>query len=249
METTRIGEVPPFLGADLTDRYARNVRPIDVCGLAPEGVGFTVRFWTWTWDPAPNAVDADWVVKEFESRASMLDGPQALARVPEKMRACERLTGAPGKTPHQRPALHLPFAGFVNSALDLFAALQSSGVPISPAAGLHGCGEVYPGDMWSALRRGLPKKTTRAGRRLRACILTTLGVRGLPELPTHDQNDAAIGAMAAAALAGAVPGVGAQLIGDAVVVGPAGELREGPMVRLSVTSVDLRGRLAELVVA
>ena len=170
----------------------------------------------------------------------MLDGPQGLARAPATMRACERLTGAPGKTPHQRPAFYVPFAGFIHSSVELFAALHTAGILISPVAGQQGCGEVYPGDMWTALVPRLPKKGTPEGDRLRSAMLGLLGVTRLPPNVTHDQNDAAIAAVAAAALDGVVPGVAAQLVGDALHIDKGGILREGPMVRLSLTSADLR---------
>jgi hypothetical protein len=101
--------------------------------------------------------------------------------------------------------------------------------------------------MWSALipRRG--KKGTPEGDRFRSAALGILGVTGLPANVTHDQNDAAIAALAAAALDGVVSGVAAQLVGDALYIDKSGILREGPMVRLSVTSSDLRLRLTSLV--
>jgi hypothetical protein len=74
-----------------------------------------------------------------------------------------------------------------------------------------------------------------------------LGVTGLPANLTHDQNDAAIAALAAAVLDGVVSDVAAQFVGDALYFDKDGVLREGPMVRLSVTSADLRRRLTSLV--
>lgn len=245
MKTSRTGSVPSFLGADLTDRYARSPRPIDVCGLGPrrEG-GFDARFWTWTWDAAPAPLGVEAIAEEIlAARVTMLDGPQGLALPPGTMRVCERQTGAPGHTPHVPPALDRPFSGFVRSGLDLFGRLHGVGVPISPAAGQTGCGEVYPGDMWTSLIRGLAKKDTPLGRVQRRAILELLGVHGLPALPSHDESDAAVGALAAAALDGAVPGVGAQLVGGALVVDGAGTLREGPMVRLVVVDSTLRQAL------
>lgn len=249
MRTTRVGEVSRYLGVDLTDRYARTPRAIDVCGLTPlPGGTFVARFWTWTWDAAPGPLEIGPIVEEILlARVAMLDGPQALARPPAAMRVCERLTGAPGKTPHQRPEFYVPFAGFIHSSVELFSALHAAGVPISAVAGQQGCGEVYPGDMWTAIVPGLAKKGTPEGDRLRSAALGLLGVTGLPANVTHDQNDAAIAALAAAALDGAVPGVAAQLVGDALSVDKAGILREGPMVRLGVTSAELRRRLTSLV--
>jgi hypothetical protein len=251
MRTTRAGDVPPFLGADLTDRYARSPRAIDVCGLTPmPGGKFSARFWTWTWDAAPHPLDVAPIVDEIQlARVTMLDGPQGLARPPATMRVCERLTGAPGKTPHQRPSSYMPFAGYINSSLDLFEALHAGGVPISPVAGSinKGCGEVFPGDIWASLVIGLPKKGTPDGDRLRISILRLLGLVDLPASLTHDQNDAAVGALAAAALNGATAGFAAQLVGDPLYVDGLGVLREGQMVRLGVTSPDIRHRLLALI--
>jgi hypothetical protein len=249
MRTTRTGEASRYLGADLTDRYARAPRAIDVCGLTPlPGGTLVARFWTWTWDAAPSPLEVGPLDDEIRlARVAMLDGPQGLARPPAAMRACERLTGAPGKTPHQLPPFYVPFAGFIHSSVELFAALHAAGVPISPIAGQQGCGEVYPGDMWTTVVSGLPKKGTPEGDRLRGAALGMIGVTGLPANVTHDQNDAAIAALAAAALDGVVSGVAAQLVGDALYIDKGGTLREGPMVRLGVTSADLRGRLTSLV--
>ena len=38
-----------YLGVDLTDRYASNLRPIDVCGLACTDGRLEATFWHWTW--------------------------------------------------------------------------------------------------------------------------------------------------------------------------------------------------------
>ena len=115
MKTTRTFEVSPYLGADLTDRYARAPRAIDVCGLTPlPGGAFAARFWTWTCDVAPRPLEVGPLVEEIQqARVAMLDGPQGLARPPAAMRVCERLTGAPGRTPHQLPPFYVPFAGFI----------------------------------------------------------------------------------------------------------------------------------------
>jgi hypothetical protein len=146
MRTTRTGrDVSRYLGADLTDRYAQAPRAIDVCGLTPlPGGTFAARFWTWTWDVGPRPLVVGPLVDEIDrARVVMLDGPQGLARPPASMRVCERLTGAPGKTPHQRPPLHVPFAGFINSSVELFEALHAAGVSISPVAGNKGLSDNY----------------------------------------------------------------------------------------------------------
>lgn len=98
MRTDWSGDVPRYLGADLTDRYAHARRPIDVCGLAPlPGGTFSAQFWTWTWDAGPGPLTLGSVADEIDqARVVMVDGPQGLARPPAQMRVCERLTGAPG---------------------------------------------------------------------------------------------------------------------------------------------------------
>ena len=98
---------PPYLSADLTDRYAHGCRAIDVCGLTPSANGeLEASFWHWDWDPAPRALDVRVRAEEFSAaRCSMLDGPQGLARPGQSMRACDRAAGAPAKVPDQRPEL------------------------------------------------------------------------------------------------------------------------------------------------
>jgi hypothetical protein len=79
---------------------------------------------------------------------------------------------------------------------------------------MGGISEVYPGDIWHRLvGRTMPKKSTHEGRRARKQILQALGVIDLPDLPTHDQNDACISALMAAAADGKVGGVSLRGIG------------------------------------
>src|SRR5205807_7803953 len=139
---------------------------------------------------------------------------------------------AVGKTPDARPALSKPFAGFIWSSLDLFNALKKAGARISPLGFVGGVSEVYPGHIWTILgnRHVLPRKSTPAGRAVRKRILEVLGVVGLPGLLTHDQNDACVAALIAAAADGKVPGVSVASIGSALLVDMDGTLREGPMV-------------------
>jgi hypothetical protein len=55
---------------------------------------------------------------------------------------------------------------------------------------MGGISEVYPGDIWHRLvGRTIPKKSTQEGRRVVKQILQALGIIGLLDLPTHDQND------------------------------------------------------------
>jgi hypothetical protein len=233
-------KVPEYVGADLTDRYSGDCRDVDVCGLTPdESGGLRALFWRWHWDPAPKPLDVAVVASELAAaRVSMVDGPQALAINGNTLRLCERQSAAVGKTPDARPALSKPFAGFICSSLDLFNALHRGGTRISPLGFVGGVSEVYPGHIWAILgnRRVLPRKSTQAGRAVRMRILEALGVIGLPELPTHDQNDACVAALIAAAADGRVPGVSVASIGSALLVDIEGTLREGPMVIPQVTA-------------
>jgi hypothetical protein len=128
--------------------------------------------------------------------------------------------------------LSKPFAGFIRSSLDLFAGMEKAGTVISPPGFVGGASEVYPGHIWNILGgdRTLPKKSTEEGRRARRRILEALGVCGLPSLPTHDQNDACVSALLAAAADGVVPGVIPHAIGSPLLIDRFGVLREGPMV-------------------
>jgi hypothetical protein len=71
---------------------------------------------------------------------------------------------------------------------------------------------------------------------VRKRILEILGVCGLPDLPTHDQNDACVSALLAAAADGRVPGVTLLAIGSPLFADTNGTLREGPMVIPKVTT-------------
>jgi hypothetical protein len=126
MYSSLTGSVPPYIGVDLTDRYAIGCKAIDVCGLSPgTGAGLTASFWSWQWDPAPQRLSMSPIIKELNaSKVAMVDGPQGLAEIGCTLRACERQGAAVGKTPHERPAIGKPFAGFVCSSLDLFGAFS-----------------------------------------------------------------------------------------------------------------------------
>jgi hypothetical protein len=141
------------MGADLTDRYSSTCRGIDVCGLTRgEGSKLTASFWFWHWDAGPRRLDVTGLARELRTvRAAMLDGPQGLATQGQSLRVCERQSAAVGKTPDSQPALARPFAGFIRSSLDIFAALKLTGIEISPARFLGGVSEVYPGHIWTIL--------------------------------------------------------------------------------------------------
>jgi hypothetical protein len=113
----------------------------------------------------------------------------------------------------------------------LFAALAQAGTPISPPGFSDGASEVYPGHLWKILAGpGLPKKGTVEGRVRRKRILESLGISGLPDLPTHDENDACVAAVLAAAADGAVPGMTLKGVGVPLISDPDGTLREGLIV-------------------
>jgi hypothetical protein len=125
-----------------------------------------------------------------------------------------------------------PFAGFIRSSVELFSAFAAFELSVSPSQFMGGISEVYPGDIWHRLvGRIIPKKSTHEGRRARKLILESLGIIGLPELPTHDENDACISALIAAAADGKVNGMSVRGIGSPLVRGRDGTLREGPIVR------------------
>ena len=220
-----------------------------MCGLTPARDGrLHAAFWLWRWDRAPQPLDVAPIAPEFRAaRVAMLDGPQALACPGTALRVCERRPACVGKTPDTRPALSKPFAGFIRSSLDLFAALKAERIAVSPPVFTGGVSEVYPGHIWTILsgRRPLPRKATEAGRRVRKRILEALGLSGLPALPTHDENDAAVAALVAAAADNQVSGVSVHSLGDRLSIDPDGVLREGPMIVPELTPA-VAARLAEL---
>jgi hypothetical protein len=233
MKTTRRNQPVDYLGADLTDRHSRGRRPIDVCGVAcTKENRLRAAFWQWEWPVARGNLDLSSIASEVRNaKSTMLDGPQGLASIGESMRACERQSGAVGKTPDTMPVFGRPFTGYIRSSVELFSAFVQAGFSVSPADFTGGVSEVYPGNIWGRLaRRALPKKSTAEGRRARKYILQSLGVLDLPELPTHDENDACIGAVMAAAADGKVPGVSVRGLGLPLVIDAGGTLREGPMV-------------------
>ncbi len=232
LKTSRVGPVPPYIGADLTDRYSKRCRPVDVCGLTPTKRGqFKATFWEWLWDPAPEPLDAKPIVAELrKARCAMLDGAQALARPGRSQRECDRAARAAGRVPDRRPDLSRPFGGFICSSLDLFAALTKARLKISPRRPGVGIGEAYPGAIWTRLAKTrLPHKKTPQGRASRVKLLRTWRVV-CPPRPNHDQLDAAIAALVAAAAAGAVPGMAVESVGEPLRSDKGGALREGTMI-------------------
>lgn len=249
MESSLNGNVPEYIGADLTDRYSSQCRDVDVCGLTTDtSGGFRASFWVWRWDPAPQPLDAAAIAAEISAaRTALLDGPQGLAVKGSSLRVCERQSAAVGRTPDRRPGLARPFAGFICSSLDLFANLKRIGLAISPPTFVGGASEVYPGHIWTILSRShmLPAKSTDTGRLIRMRMLECSGVHGLPALPTDDQNDACLAALMGAAADNGVPGLRAVAIGLPLCTDFDGTLREGPMI-VPMVAASTAGMIADL---
>ena len=248
MKTTRDSTEPvDYLGIDLSDRYAKNIRPNDVCSLTSiECNKLSAAFWVWKWPDPEHRLNVSEITKEIgAAKSTMIDGPQALAAIGNTLRGCERTCGAAGKTPDVLPPLGKPFAGFVRSSVELFRAFAEADFSVSPSQFIGGISEVYPGDIWHRLvGRTIPKKSTREGRRARKLILQAFGIIGLPELPTHDQNDACISALIAAAADSKISVMDVRGIGLPLVRDPNGMLREGPIV-IPLPSDELRQTLRE----
>jgi hypothetical protein len=141
MKTNRGKQPADYLGADLTDRHSRGRRAIDVCGLiCAEENRLRAAFWQWKW-PAPQGnLDISSIAPEIRNaKSTMLDGPQGLASISESMRACERQSGAVGKTPDSIPALGRPFTGYIRSSIELFSAFAQGGFKVSPTGFTGGC--------------------------------------------------------------------------------------------------------------
>jgi hypothetical protein len=221
-----------WVGADLTDRYARTPRPIDVCWLAEtEDATFLAYFGTWDWGPSNQRVDASSLLLELKgARGVALDGPQGLAAQSKSMRECERQLGAAGKTPDARPSGNRPFAGYINSSLDLFAALAAVGLELDDVR-TGAVAESYPGACWAPLTSSkLDKKDTVEGRRQRWQVLQAFGVSAgnvAVGIPTHDQLDAAIGALLSAAKHDRVRNLKVDLVGTPGFADASGLWREG----------------------
>ena len=128
-----------YIGGDLTDGYARSPRAADICGLDPQEGRLVARFWTWTYESGIADVSA-LVPEVTAARGTVLDGPHALANKGAALRECERLTAAAGKTPGDFPEPTRPFAGFIRTSVELFAALDKAGVSIGadPLSGPRG---------------------------------------------------------------------------------------------------------------
>jgi len=243
MLTTLNVTPPPFIGVDPTDRHARSPRPMDACGLTPlPGGRFATTFWQWQWPAHGERLDVSPLLRELNGwRITAIDGPQGLARPGARMRECERRLAAAGKTPDVPPEQG-PFAGFVRSSVELFAALHAARVPVSAEGASRGVYEVYPGRLWPELAGiRLPNKGSAEGRATRGSLLAALGVVFDESVAlTHDQLDACVAAVVAAALGGAIAGLEVRRAGLPLGVDTANLLREGPILHLEVTGAALR---------
>lgn len=224
------GRHADYLGIDPSDRYARLPRPIEVCGLylQPDRT-LAARFWQWSWSAPGVPLEVAALLPELcAARAALVDGPQALARPGACLRASERLCATAGKTPDHLPPSG-PYAGFIRSSVELFAACAAAGIPLSPAGFLGGLAETYPGAVWKQLSPGLPTKTSAAGRAARKALLERLGVCQLPPRPSHDQLDAGLCALLAAAADDRVAGLRLRAVGQPLSRSADGVWREGPI--------------------
>lgn len=223
----------PYLGVDLTSRYGQRPRPVDVCGLQPDGRGgLHAHWWQWQWPEGDGPLRMDGIVDELRgARSVMVDGPQALAQRGRRVRASERMCRAAGKTPDHLPADGNPYAGFIRSSIEWFAAARGAGLTISPADGRGGVSEYYPAEAWVRLgQRRLPNKQSAVGRKVRLDLLRRFGVRcSRGAALSHDMLDACLGALLAAAADGVVAGVAVQALGLPLQQGRDG-LREGPIM-------------------
>lgn len=197
-----------FIGVDLTSAYAAAPREVDLAVLTAD---LRCTFARARW-PGPAVVaardpKAAWrmLVEPVGGGAPgdvwAIDGPHALAAPGERARACERALRAPGRTPDAlpEPTSRRPYDAFLRSSIDLFAALLAAAPPgaLGGAAPLERAilFEVFPGAAWRVLAGGAADpKGSAEGRGQRRTLLARAGVAGLPELPTADENDAAVAA-------------------------------------------------------
>lgn len=207
MKSTLQGPVPPYLGVDLTSRYRKTKRgpgrPVDVCGLTPAAEGFEPVFWLWEWDEPEGPMDVAPIAEELRAaRIALLDGPQSLAKEGNSARRCDKECRTQARMGDLLPDLDRPFGGYLVSSLELFTMLVRDGLALGPPWALAGplIGETYPGYAWEQLG-AFDKKTRLQGREQRRSALIHLGVRLNPSRHyTHDQLDAAIAALLAAAV-------------------------------------------------
>lgn len=228
-----------YLGVDLTDGYSGGLRPVDVCGLdrqgSPNEGRLGARFWQWTYGSGgPTNVTA--LLPEIRAaRGTVMDGPQALARRGATTREAEQRLGAPGHTPFALGKLTGPFAGFVRTSVEIFSALDRTGVTVGGLPSLATVTEHYPGGLWGRLVPGMPPKRTAKGIAVRKAVLEALGVDFPAILLTDDHLDACLGALLAASSDGHVLGTVVTRVGTPLFRDP--QLREGEILMLEVNEV------------
>jgi Protein of unknown function (DUF429) len=243
MRSTRTGaENCVYLGVDITDRYVKSPRPMDVCGLEIGADILIPHFWTWTWGQS-SSIEVTAILPEItQAQSVMLDGPQGLAQVGCKIRASERLLAAAGKTADVRPPLTQPYGGFISASLDLFGSFHEGGLLLGQTSSTR-VGEVYPATIWTRLARRLPNKRRSDGRQARAEILRRLGIRLPDRVFTHDELDACAAALLGAGAHDRIQGIKVVAVGDHVFWDEAyGCLREGQILVPQVSS-ELHGCL------
>jgi len=242
METSLTEDIPPFIGADLTDRYSPSCRPISVCGMRPYGNRIKAKFWIWTWTPGPADLSPNGIKQELiKTQVVLLDGPQGVATAGRKMRDSERQLCTQAKTGDTRNTLRDFCKGFVESSLDLFDVILRNKI-IDPLTrdNRRGIGECYPGHTWKLLAKQYGKKLVKKdcleGRKARFCLLRdAFDVDFEPEFgnnspPSHDQLDAALGALLAVAVGKGVEGVDPVFFGEQLKLVKKEYLVEGQIV-------------------
>lgn len=190
-----------FIGIDLSDPFAKHKRG---CTRAILGPDLYCTLDEWEYDPTGSAIVPSEVAHSPHIVA--IDGPQGLASNPaQRMRLCEQLLGAAGKSSYAFRPIGQPYAGFVRGSVELFHSLYRSGdfhlheVEQAQATDTNLI-EVYPGAAWPVLaRQRLKKKRLLEGRRVRYGLMVRLGITfaqrySIEMLPTHDQLDATIAA-------------------------------------------------------
>ncbi len=235
MRTEHEGDAPLYLGVQPSDRYAKTRRALWICGLSVSEGRACARFWRWRWQPVDEPLDVSALLPELKAaRVTLVAGPQGLARAGQGQRRSETLTSSSGPSPDALPAPGKPRAGFLRSSVELFAAFYAAGLRVSPNGLRFGISETYPSAVWSQYE-GLPRKNSKAGVAARRVLLGAFGLELDEELKLgHEQCDAALAAITAAAADGAIRGMHVAARGDLVSRGADGLLREGPIVELKL---------------
>lgn len=234
MQSTHAGNYLPYLGVDLTSRYAISPRPIDVCGLTlADSQTLVADFWQWRWGSRDEPIAIDALLPEIQHASIiMIDGPHAFAKPGERVRSAERTLRTPGRTPSELPSLHLPYAGFIHSSLELFSVFRHHGLAISYRTGSVSIFECYPAAAWKNLSPflALRSKRTREGRNDRCQLLQRLGVVWSHQAElSHDQIDACLCAVISAAMDDRLAKLNVSTVGEPLYIDRAGNLREGPI--------------------